>query len=325
MPGSTSRNQPASTEGRQSHHWRLNPWADDPRRSLAAVGAALVFGAIVLWASDQWLWAVLGASLFLAAQWSSLLPTDYEIDERGLARTTLGRRVFLPWRQVRGYQRHGNELLLFTRTDSAWAAYLGAWRVCCGAQADRVAAMIDQFIARAGAMPSSRRRIATAAPPAPARGNHTSAQPAPLPTAPGAAPSPNESRRIVEPGELSAGPCDEPSDGSIAAPNTASNTEPVAGAQQPQVLMQTSIDATPPRERLPPDAAPDAAAAKEGPSPGDGGQTPTSGPLAAQPDGQTEQNVPLRAGSSPDRPDDATQTFVPRVLIEPDDGETPTA
>lgn len=291
----------------------------------------MVFGAIVLWASEQWLWAVLGASLFLAAQWSSLLPTDYEIDERGLARTTLGRRVFLPWRQVRGYQRHGNELLLFTRTDSAWAAYLGAWRVCCGAQADRVAAMIDQFMARAGAMPSSRHRIAPAGPPGPARGNQASAQPVPLPTAPEVAPSPTESRRIVEPGESSAaagagtntGPSSAPVAGPSAAPSAGTNAEPVAGAEQPQVLLQTSIGATPPPERFPPDAAPDAAAAKEGPSPDDGGQAPTTGAPTAWPDVRTGRNVPMRAGSSPDRPDDATQTFVPRVLIEPDEGDAP--
>jgi len=275
MPGSTSRNQLAPVEGRPSHQWRLNPWSDHPRRSLGAAGAAVAFGAVVFWASGQWLWAGLGGALFLAAQWSSLLPADYEIDERGLARTVLGRRVFLPWREVRGYQRHGNELLLFTRTDSTWAALFSAWRVCCGAQADRIAGLIDQFIARARAMPSSHHRMTPL--PKRSRGSHSSVEvvAAPPPNATGANPA------SLAPG--SPGGRDEPPaapTGDERSPATVPSTAPApsAGSAPPPAIRPTAFAEN--SESLPPD---------------------------------------------PRRPpaDDATQTFVPRVLIDPQEGDEP--
>ena len=272
MPGSTSRNRLASVEGLPSHQWRLNPWSDQPRRSLGAVAAAGAFGAVVFWASGQWLWAGLGGALFLAAQWSSLLPADYEIDERGLARTVLGRRVFLPWREVRGYQRHGNELLLFTRIDSTWAALLSAWRVCCGAQADRIAGLIDQFIARARAMPSSRHRMKPLS--ARPRGSHIAAEATPPLAVSKAAPLPD--------GTAATSPRDPPS-AATASPNAP--TTPHAASEEPPASSR-------------------------------------SGGPAAQADGERNAES-ARAGSPFPPADDATQTFVPRVLIDPQEGDEP--
>ncbi len=275
MPGSTSRNQLAPVEGRPSHQWRLNPWSDHPRRSLGAVAAAGAFGAVVFWASGQWLWAGLGGALLLAAQWSSLLPADYEIDERGLARTVLGRRVFLPWREVRGYQRRGNELLLFTRIDSTWAALLSAWRVCCGDRADQIAALIDQFIARARTMPSSHHRMAPVA--ARSRGSHSSVEVA-------AASPPNATganAASLAPG--SPGGRDEPPVASVSderSPGTVSATPPMPAA----------------------------------------GGAPTA---AIRPTAFAENNESLPPDPRRPSTDDATQTFVPRVLIDPPEGDEP--
>lgn len=269
MPGSTSRNQLEPVEGRPSHQWRLNPWSDHPRRSLGAVAAAGVFGAVVLWASGQWLSAGLGAALLLAAQWSSLLPADYEIDERGLARTVLGRRVFLPWRNVRGYQRHGNELLLLTRTNSAWATYLSAWRVCGGAESDRIAGLIDQFIARARTMPSSRHRMTPV--PARPRGSQSSVEVA-------AARSPRtieENAALLATGSPTSG--DEPPAAPVDDEHSAPVPLPADSGREAStpVHLTTGVN---PNDSLPP--------------------------------------VPRRTPA-----DDATQTFVPRVLIDPHKGD----
>lgn len=271
MPGSTARNPLAPSEGRQPYHWRLNPWSDHPRRSLGAVAAAGALGALVLWASGEWLWAGLGSALFLAAQWSALLPADYEIDERGLARTVLGRRVFLPWRHVRGCQRRGNELLLFTRTDSPWLAHLSAWRVCCGDEADRTAALIDQWIARARTMPSSRHRITPL--PARPRGSHSS----------------------VEMAAASAASGTDAAPASLAPESPVSLNEPAAAPVG---------DDRPSREPLPPG----------------GGAPPAATP---SPTALSENNDSLRPGPRRPPADDATQTFVPRVLIDPQEDDEP--
>jgi hypothetical protein len=47
--------------------------------------------------------------------WQAWLPTDYELNAKGLVRTTLGRVRVIPWRMIHRYEIRSSGILLYSR------------------------------------------------------------------------------------------------------------------------------------------------------------------------------------------------------------------
>lgn len=61
--------------------------------------------------------AVVGLLLILLTIWSIFLPVRLEINAHGIVRTALGRKWFIRWSDISGYQIRYNGLLLLAQRD----------------------------------------------------------------------------------------------------------------------------------------------------------------------------------------------------------------
>ncbi|GHT24301.1 hypothetical protein FACS189419_09170 [Planctomycetales bacterium] len=84
----------------------------DQKRSVVFLGLFVAaLGCIILQSGGQILLAVC-LLLLLLTVWHIFLPVKFEINAQGIIRTVLGRRWFIAWRDIKGYQIRYNGLLL---------------------------------------------------------------------------------------------------------------------------------------------------------------------------------------------------------------------
>lgn len=106
---------PVSTGVGGPIEWRVWPVVDHVRSLWSAPAGAGLLSVIVGVQLGSWLCAALTIASLAVAMAPILVPTRYTITASGIVRQRLGRRLSVPWSQVRGTRRRGTELLLLVR------------------------------------------------------------------------------------------------------------------------------------------------------------------------------------------------------------------
>jgi len=89
----------------------------DQKWSAVVLGLVTASVCLVAWHYGNEYTAVVGLLLILLTIWSIFLPVRLEINAHGIVRTALGRKWFIPWGDIRGYQIRYNGLLLLPQHD----------------------------------------------------------------------------------------------------------------------------------------------------------------------------------------------------------------
>jgi len=82
---------------------------------LLLVAAAFSTGLGYSTASPLWGMVVFG--IFLLTFWRTFVPMSFEINNEGIVRGTLGRKLFVAWEDIRSYRVQPTGILMFPHTD----------------------------------------------------------------------------------------------------------------------------------------------------------------------------------------------------------------
>jgi hypothetical protein len=89
----------------------------DQRWSAIVLGLVTTSVCLVAWHYSGWVALLAGLLLSLLTVWYIFLPVRLEINSSGIVRSTLGRKWFIRWSDIRAYQIRHNGLLLLTQQE----------------------------------------------------------------------------------------------------------------------------------------------------------------------------------------------------------------
>ncbi len=93
----------------------------DQKRQSLFLFAILAFVAFwVTHLTESILFGFSAVSLMLSSAWYLFVPMHFEINTDGIVRTILGRKSFIAWGDIRGYQVCRNGILLLPRNKRFW-------------------------------------------------------------------------------------------------------------------------------------------------------------------------------------------------------------
>ena len=89
----------------------------DQKWNTIVLGLVMSSVCLVSWYYGGWITAATGLLLMLLTVWYVFMPVRLEINSNGIVRSALGRKWFIRWSDIRGYQVRYNGLLLLTQHD----------------------------------------------------------------------------------------------------------------------------------------------------------------------------------------------------------------
>jgi len=130
-----------------SMSFRTWPIVHERTRVWPVLVGVLVVTVAVGVSTDSLGWALTAVTLFALALWRMLLPIYFELSQFGITQRALGRRWSIPWAAIRGYEIHGQGIVLLSRSDDSPVGRLGGIYIPWSAYRSELLELVDRHMA----------------------------------------------------------------------------------------------------------------------------------------------------------------------------------